>query len=100
MAGSEWGGGGWQGPERTSLEEAWGSTVQYGGLSYSRVYSRVMVGRIVMVSDLCYWWKSVGGGEDNAKRSVRCNNQISGVNFHVPSGGVRWLQNLEHISSK
>ena len=37
-----------------------------------------------MVADVgvgvTYWWRFVGGGEDDAKRSVHCcNNQISGV---------------------
>ena len=38
-----------------------------------------------------YWWRSVGGGENDAKRSVRRNNQLLGVGVRLMSG-VRWLR--------
>ena len=37
----------------------------------------------MMVADVgvgvTYWWRFVGGGEDDAKRSVYCNDQLLGV---------------------
>ena len=47
--------------------------------------------RMAVISEWCFsgGGLGVGVGEDDAKRSVRRNNQISGVNFHVSSGIMR-----------
>ena len=57
--------------------------------------SGVGVGVAVIVLEVRGWW--VDGGEDDTKRSVRHNNQISGVSSQFPRviSGVRWRSDLE-----